>query len=47
MSRRLSHFLLLLAVALAIAIVPIACSSDNTGNNDSGNNDAITGMTHG
>jgi hypothetical protein len=45
MSRKLSHFLLLLAVALAIAIVPIACSSDNNGG-DSGS-DAVSGMTHG
>jgi hypothetical protein len=45
MSRKLSHFLLLVAVALAIAIVPIACSSDN--NNTDGSHDAVSGMTHG
>jgi hypothetical protein len=45
MSQKLSHFLILLAVALAVAIVPIACSSDN-GGGDSGS-DAVTGMTHG
>jgi hypothetical protein len=45
MSRKLSNFLLLVAVALAIAIVPIACSSNNSPT-DSGS-DAITSSTRG
>ena len=41
MSRRFSDFVLFLVLGLAIALIPIACSSDN-GNSDG----AVDSMTH-
>ena len=46
MSRKLSEILILLVVAVAAALAPIACSSDNDNGSD-GPTDAITGSTHG
>jgi hypothetical protein len=45
MSRRFSDFVLFLVLGVAIALIPIACSSDN-GSND-GAVDHVGGMTPG
>jgi hypothetical protein len=52
MSRKLSDLLLLVVLGLAVALVPIACSSDNGSNPADGSphdavTDQVTAMTPG